>query len=444
MLLSPLKILRGIGWTFGTYAVSIVFRFGSSVILSRLLDPNILGIMLIITTIRNGIELLSDVGIGQNIVQNKNGNRPYFYNTAWIIQIIRGVILSSFLFFLSREIAEFYKIDQYLISVSALTLLMMGFYSTSIYLLQRNIQISKLTLFDLSQEIIASLLAVIAALISPSVLSLVIANVIATVVRGVCTYLLPKARQRFVFSARYAWEIVSFGKWMFLSSLLMLLSTSFDRLYLGQAAPLAMFGIYGIAKALADLPGALVGRLSHALIFPIIASARSVPRAEVRANLSKLRRLLLAGAAIVLALGISVADIVIRVVYDDRYLDAGWMLPLLLTGVWFTILASINEYTLLGIGRPVYGVVGSAMKFLYLLIFLPYFFRHYGMLGAVACIAMADLVRIPAIFIGQLRERFSFLRQDIVATCLLFAVIGSASWFRMQFGFGSAFQALPG
>lgn len=443
MLISPLKILNGISWTFGTFAISTVFRFGSSVVLSRLLAPDILGILLIITTIRNGVELLSDVGIGQNIVQSPNGLRPSFYNTAWIMQILRGILLSSALFLFSGSVGAFYNIDPELVRISALTLLILGFSSTSIYLLQRKIQIAKLTLFDLSQEILASVLAIGAALVSPSIVSLLIANVVATLVRCICTYWLSKAHQRLIFSPQHAREILSFGKWIFLSSLLMLLSMSFDRLYLGQAAPLATLGIYGIAKSLADLPSALVGRLSHSMVFPIIASARSVPRVEVRANLSRLRRRLLSGAAVVLAFGVCGADIVIHIVYDDRYIDAAWMLPVLLAGVWFTIIASLNEYTLLGIGRPIYGVMGSAAKFLYLLVFLPYSFAHHGMLGAVICVAMADLVRIPPIFVGQVRERFSFLKQDIVATCLLVSLIYSLSWARSRLGFGTAFDTLP-
>ena len=53
----------------------------------------LLGTMLLINTLRTGGELLTDVGVGQSVVNNKRGNEPTFYNTAWTIQIVRGLIL---------------------------------------------------------------------------------------------------------------------------------------------------------------------------------------------------------------------------------------------------------------------------------------------------------------------------------------------------------------
>jgi len=37
-----------------------------------------------------GLQMFSDVGIGPSIIQNKRGEPPHFYNTAWTIQVFRG------------------------------------------------------------------------------------------------------------------------------------------------------------------------------------------------------------------------------------------------------------------------------------------------------------------------------------------------------------------
>ncbi|PTM41473.1 O-antigen/teichoic acid export membrane protein [Bosea sp. 124] len=443
MLLSSRNIIRGVGWTTILYFIAVGFRFVSSVILSRLLAPNIMGMMVIINTIRLGVELFSDIGIGQNIVQNKNGGRPTFYNTAWIIQIARGFFLSSILFLFARTFSEYYQVDDHMIQAASLSLALAGFMSTSIYLMQRHLKIVQLSVFELSQEVMASTIGIIAAIINPSIWSLIIAGVISTAIRVILTHFLPGAGQMLIFSKKHAGEIFSFGKWIFLSSLLMFMSSNFDRLFLGQVAPLAMLGVYGISRAIADLPSVLVNRLSHSLVFPVIASARTVPRAEVRARLSRLRLKLLAAAAIALAAGISVADLVVHVIYDDRYLDAGWMLIVLLSGVWLSILASLNEYSLLGLGRPVYGVIGNTLKLGALIYVLPHAFAQYGMFGAVVGIAMADLPRLCILLFGQFRERFSFIRQDIATTIQLALFIVIFSAVRYYFGFGTLLDTLP-
>jgi O-antigen/teichoic acid export membrane protein len=443
MLLSNKRIVRGIAWTTITYVAALAFRFLSSVVLSRLLAPNIIGMMVVVSVFRTGMELLSDVGLGQNIVQNRNGRRPSFYNTAWVLQIIRGVIISSLLFAFSVEISKYYDVGSDIVKISAFALMISGFQSTSLYLLQKNIKVVQLTLFDLSMEVMTGTVAVVAALISPTIYSLIIASVVSTVIRTLCSYLLPDSRQAFVLYWRHASEILSFGKWIFLSSLLMFVSSSFDKLYLGQVAPLAMLGIYSIARTIADLPGALVLRLSYSLVFPVMASASSMPREEVRTKLSRLRCMLLFGAAFALAGAISVSDIAIRIIYDSRYQDAAWMLPLLLGGVWITIIASLAESTLLGLGRPVYAIVGSILKLIVLFGLVPFAFQRYGMLGAVLGIAIADLARLPALLFGQVRERFSFVRQDMVATLLLVVLTAVFALARRSLGFGTILDTLP-
>ena len=87
-------MVQRLGWTTGSYAVVQSFRLFSNVVLARLLAPELFGIMLIVNTLRTGVELLSDIGIGQNIVSNKNGEIADFYNTAWAIQILRGIVLA--------------------------------------------------------------------------------------------------------------------------------------------------------------------------------------------------------------------------------------------------------------------------------------------------------------------------------------------------------------
>ncbi len=61
--------------------------------MARLLMPEIFGVMLIATTVSVVLHLLSDVGLRQNIVQSPRGDDPVFLNTAWTVQILRGVVL---------------------------------------------------------------------------------------------------------------------------------------------------------------------------------------------------------------------------------------------------------------------------------------------------------------------------------------------------------------
>jgi O-antigen/teichoic acid export membrane protein len=430
-------------WTAGTYAVSVITRFGSNVLLSRLLTPEFFGMMLIINTVKQGVELGSDVGFAQNVVQNKAGNQPAFFNTIWVMQMVRGVLLCIVLFACAAPLGRLYSVPASGFELSAATLLAAGFASTSIYLLHRSLQLAKLTVFELALDVVNAILVVAAAIMSPTIEALVAATLVAQIIRTITSHFLSSGGNRLYFSKTYALEVLRFGRWIFLSSLLMFLCASFDRLYLGKVATLSVLGIYGIARTLSDMLVILAGRIGYSVIFPVVSSSQGTARADVRRQVSGIRFKLLLVAAAGVAFGISIADIAISLVYDARYHDAGWMLPLLLFGVWAAILCSVNEYALLGFGKPMYGVISNGIKLAYFLIALPLAFRHLGILGAILVIALSDLGRYALVAVGQWYERFSFLRQDATATVVFLSLVLALSLMRWLAGFGTAFDGVP-
>ncbi|GAA4131492.1 oligosaccharide flippase family protein [Aminobacter aganoensis] len=440
MAISSKRLLHGAIWTTGAYFVSIVLRFGSNVVLSRLVMPEVFGTMLIISTLRNGIELVSDVGIGQNIVHNSKGEEQRFRDTAWTIQLVRGAILFSLMFALAAPLGQLYSLPASAIQLSAFGLVLMGSASVSIYMLQRQLQFVKLNLFDLMVEFVNACFVIALALYSPTIWSLLVANILTIVVRTAASYLLPYGRTWLAWQASYAREILSFGKWIFLSSLLSFLCASFDKLYLGHAVPLAVLGVYGIARTIADLPAALVGRLSYSLIFPVVSSRKDQDVGALRAEMRPLRLKLLLAFAVCIGFGISVSDFAVWLIYDQRYHDAGWILPILLLGVWCSLLCTISEYSLLGIGRPLYGAAGNMAKLAFMVVAIPLGLQFYGIAGAILMIAASDLCRYMPILFGQYRERIAFFRQDVAMTALLILFILVFSVVRYEAGYGTAFD----
>src|ERR1700760_3062060 len=105
----PKSIVVRLGWTtFGYGAVQLI-RLVNNVILARLLAPQILGLMAVVNAIRTGVELMSDVGILQNIVSNPEGDQQRFYDTAWTMQALRGMLLAALCLLLAVPLARFFN-----------------------------------------------------------------------------------------------------------------------------------------------------------------------------------------------------------------------------------------------------------------------------------------------------------------------------------------------
>ncbi len=443
---STAHLLRGSVWTIGTYAISNLLRLGTNILLARLLAPDIFGTLLIVYSLRTGIELISDVGIGQNIIYNKNAEVPEFYNTAWTVQIIRSVVLWLLFLAAAWPMAYFYQspILKAVVPVTAFTIVLGGFGSVSRFLVQKRLQIIKLNLYDTFMTLVSSIAMLLWAYASPTIWAIVLGNVCSTVVGTATSYfLLPGVTARFQLSRRFLGQILHFGKWIFLGSIVYFLSMNIDRLYLGKIVPLELLGIYGIARTISDLAGNLVLRLGNVVLFPFIASRIHSVRSELRLELVPIRMIFLLFAGFGFACLVVTSDLMIKLLYDQRYQAATWILPVLIMGSWFTVLATINESTLLGLGKPSYSAAANGLKFLFLAIGLSVGAQLYGLLGAVVVVALSDLCRYFPILVGQVKEKFSFGKQDLVLSIVVFTMIAALEWMRSLLGYGTSLASLP-
>ncbi len=95
---------------------------------------------------------MSDVGIGQNIVYHKDANDPDFYNTAWTLQAVRSVGIWFLASVMAVPFAHFYHtpILVFAIPVAAFGSVLSGFSSISLFLLQKRLQVAKISAFDLN------------------------------------------------------------------------------------------------------------------------------------------------------------------------------------------------------------------------------------------------------------------------------------------------------
>ena len=80
-------------WTIAGFGFSQVIRLGSNLALTRILVPELFGMMAIVTAIRLGIYMCSEIGLKVSVIRHENGEEPGFLNTAWTMQVIRGGLL---------------------------------------------------------------------------------------------------------------------------------------------------------------------------------------------------------------------------------------------------------------------------------------------------------------------------------------------------------------
>ena len=440
-------LFKGIGWTVGSFGLGQGFRLACSIALARLLSPEIMGLLTLINSIKTGIDLISDVGIAQSLVQNKYSEQPEFYSTAWTLKVIRGGVLCLVFIALSPLFAELFgaQVLFAILPIFALSFVFDGISSVAPSLMQKRMMVAELNVLAFVFEVFPGAMLVLFAFLHQSIWSVVVGLLISAAIKAIGThFLLPDVRMHFQLSKLYTKEITRFGRWIFVSSIVYFLATNLDRLYLGKIASFGMLGVYGIARSFSDLIVLLVARVCGYLVFPAIAAASHHSRGFLREKIGATRFYFLLAAAASIGVFAVFADLPIHILYDRRYESAAGMLPIMALGAWISILCSINENVLLGLAGTKYIAAGNALRFAWLGLALPLAYTAYGFLGVVCIFAASDIFRYAALSYGQIRMRVSFLVQDTIATAVLAVVFVLLATLRWNYGLGSPFENLIG
>ncbi|WP_013322850.1 oligosaccharide flippase family protein [Gloeothece verrucosa] len=434
------KAIKGTVWTIMGYGGANILRLASNLILTRLLVPELFGLMALVNTFIMGIALFSDIGIGPSIIQNKRGDDPIFLNTAWTLQVIRSCAIWLLSLGICVPVSHFYNEPRllWLLPLVALNVLINGFRSTKLATVNRHLMVSKLTIFNLTVQAISLIVTIVWAFFKPTIWALVVGNFFSSILGLVLSYrIIPGTGNRFAWDKTSLKELISFGKWIFVSTMMTFLASQSDKLFMGKLFSTKMLGVYTIAATFSEMPRQILGAISGQIIFPVISAQKDLPRQVLRAKILQKRWLILVGMIAVLLPLTCFGDLLVLNLYKKAYYDAAWMLPILALGMWPAVLNQSMSPALIAIGKPFYNAAGDFSKFMFMAIGLPLAFHKLGIVGPILIIAFNDLPSYIVMNYGLWREKLFALKQDILATMLLITVLSVVLMGRYLLGGGT-------
>ena len=101
-------------------------------------------------------------------------------------------------------------------------------------------------------------------------------------------------------------------------------------------------------------------------------------------------------------------------------------MPILLLGVWLSILSAVNDSVLLGMGKPAYTTAANAAKLVTLIIGVPIAFTYWGLIGAVLVLNVGEAARYLVLWWFARRQHLGFGRDDLALTILFLIAIPAA------------------
>jgi O-antigen/teichoic acid export membrane protein len=402
------RIVRAGSWSLFGHAWTQVLRLGSSLILTRLLMPELFGLMALVGAILMVITLLSDIGIRQAVVRSTSGDDPSMLNTAWTMQVVRGGIIWGvcvlIAFVLDRLQAmgslpadSVYAAPQLplVLIVGTFANALHGFVSTKLYSADRKLDLRRTTIIEVAALSLQTVATVAMALKWQSVWALVFGGYFSTMLTIYLSHRwLEGPPNHFEWNRRYVREIVEFGRWILASSALFVLANNADRLTLGAWSTQAQLGFYSIALTLSLAVETAATRLFSSVGTPALSEVvRNDPRglgsALLRMRLP-LDMTFVASAGLLFACG----PFIVNTIYTAPYAPAGDILRILSFGLLSARFVIFNSaYTALG--HPKYLSMLNLTKLIALVVLMFLGNRLWGVQGVYWAIALHGFALVP-------------------------------------------------
>ncbi|GAA6207061.1 lipopolysaccharide biosynthesis protein [Cognatishimia sp. WU-CL00825] len=394
------KAMRGSALTIVGFGGSQVLRLASNLILTRLLFPEAFGMMALVYVFMQGLNNFSDVGVTPAIMQSKRGDDPNFLNTAWTIQVTRGFLLWLVSCVIAWPAAQFFDAPELsqIMPVIGLTLIISGFNPTRLDTANRHLKFGRLTVIDLCSQVISLIIAVVAAWILGTVWALVISGVLAALIQLILlTVYLPGKRNRFQWEKPAARELINFGKWIFLSTVVGFFLSQGDKIILGKFLSLEILGIYNIGFFLASFPLLLGGTVTRRILIPIYRERP--PNASIQnfKNLQKMRFLLSAALLSALAVLAISGSWLIETLYDPRYVLAGGILVLIASAQLPQLIVLSYDQAALAAGDSKRFFVLALARTVLMILGLMLGVTYFGLFGALIGQGLAMVLVYPVV-----------------------------------------------
>jgi O-antigen/teichoic acid export membrane protein len=282
-----------------------------------------------------------------------------------------------------------------MMSVFAVAALLQGAESTKLAMAQRELRGGQLARLEIVSQLVAMVVTLALALATRSVWALLVGTLVASAARTAGSHLyLPGAAARPCWDRSCAREIVGFGKWIFLSSIIGFIAANGEKIILGGSLNAGTFGVFAVAGALLAAVTGVYAVLNGHVIFPSLShalrtdhahAARAYTRAQQAADLflgSTAGLLLTAGPWIVWLL------------YDARYHAAGWMLQMLGLNL-LAMRHQVVEQLMFARGEPGWVSANNALRAIGLAVLIPAGFAVAGERGAIAGVVLAQFASWP-------------------------------------------------
>ena len=432
------RSIKGGFWVFALQFSTQVMQLVKSIIVFNFLFNENLELIIVANMLMAVLKTFSESGFHAALIQKKENIESYL-DTAWVIGILRGIILFTAMFFLAPLLVSFRvepektELAIRVIRVLGLTFLISAFQNIGTVYFKKEMQFHKTFWLKMAAAITDITLSITLVLIYRSVWGYVIARLASTSVAFVLGYLLCPYRPKFHFIPEKAKKLWTFGRWVLGANIIGYLLDEGDDWFVWFFFPSPTpFKLYRYAYNFSNLPETHLNNIIDQISFPAYSKIQhDLPR--LREAYKKILQATATVSIPVAFLIFSLGPDFIQLFLIEKSHD---MIPIVQILALLGLIQSLGPGALFrSTGNPHFMLYSQGTRLLLLTIIIYPFTYYWGIIGTAFSVVTVRVLVFPVIFfisckVVQCRAWtlakplcFSFLAAIIMTATIMFLKI---------------------
>jgi lipopolysaccharide exporter len=414
-----------------SFCAQAILKLGSSMILTRILQPEAYGVITILMSILFVVEMLSDLAVHTFIIRDPHGEEPRFLNTAWTIRLARSLINATIILASASLISSLYGAPTLTapLRIMSVWFVLGGLESMSYPLAIRRKNSRVFVYAELNAAICSTVFTIIYCFYSRDYWGIVYGILVNRALITIMSHFVyPEIRPRLQIDRGAARAMFGISKFALPSSLLWLAISQFDKIVFLRLFNLPLLGVYGLAGNIAGPIESLITKISQMVLYPRCAHYYRTDRLTYSLKYYTENLRVFASMIIVPAAVGGAAQLIIVKLYDSRYAQAGAVLAAFMVRAVILSLSSSAADMLIATGEYQILLVGNVLTstWICLATFIGYYI--FGFMGFVYGVALNGVPQFFYYLYLQKQKNILILRYELYRVAFALAVGLAAYW----------------
>jgi len=259
-------------WALAGRLVTQLTRFGVSILLARLLDPEAFALVAVAMTAILALEVLRDLGTGSAVIQRREVD-DQLLTTVFVLNVAIGAVLTAAMALGAGAIAALFGTSEATPVVQALSavVIVQSIAQTHHALLRRDLRFRSVATVDMASALVTAAVSIGMAVTGFGVWAMVWGNIAGVVVGGITAWSASGWRPRGGVAPRRLGDIAHYSLNTTAFNVVRFVLREADKVLVGRVLGVGALGIYSLGQRTVRYPVESIGQVLMSVLFPAFA-----------------------------------------------------------------------------------------------------------------------------------------------------------------------------